>query len=328
MTTRCHELIKLFCVGQMLGASLGINSPSVACSLRLLAVPSSLVPGCSVAEDGGTLEEEHFQQILQKSLVSNVPWSCVRKPCTKWWTCECMVLHSEWGPSTWIQKMVTAMACHCGMPAAHSSWSFKGHCRLMERPKWGREIGTCLVRIGEYKPKSRSILQGRILADLLVVNLFGEVQVIIDFWFLIWRWLVSWLWKLSCKLIFVLLLLAFETAKSCPSQQNSKSHDFQKSVLWENDPTWRSFQVCLLIAAEFDAQWARQRRPDPPVKPRSHAARARLEQRYEAKARSCEGHCAECFFLHIMNDSECLAMRSMRIWRHMRFYVYHDQYWP
>ncbi|CAE7395994.1 pet127 [Symbiodinium microadriaticum] len=43
-------------------------------------------------------------------------------------------------------------------------------------------------------------------------------------------------------------------------------------------------EVCLLIAAEFDSQWGHQVHPDPSVKPRSHAARLRLEERYEAKA--------------------------------------------
>eukprot|EP00439_Symbiodinium_sp_Y106_P063797 s1483_g9.t3 len=45
-----------------------------------------------------------------------------------------------------------------------------------------------------------------------------------------------------------------------------------------------SGEVCLLIAAEFDSQWGHQVHPDPSVKPRSHAARLRLEERYEAKA--------------------------------------------
>ena len=45
-------------------------------------------------------------------------------------------------------------------------------------------------------------------------------------------------------------------------------------------------QVCLLVAAEFDAQWAKQQRPDPQIKPRSHAARIRLDSRYDVKVRS------------------------------------------
>ena len=40
----------------------------------------------------------------------------------------------------------------------------------------------------------------------------------------------------------------------------------------------------MLVAAEFDAQWARQRQPDPKAKPRSHAARARLEDVYHVQA--------------------------------------------
>eukprot|EP00434_Breviolum_minutum_P037293 symbB.v1.2.033064.t1/scaffold4054.1/size45513/2 len=43
-------------------------------------------------------------------------------------------------------------------------------------------------------------------------------------------------------------------------------------------------EVCLLVAAEFDAHWGKQSRPDPRVKPRSHAARIRLESRYYAEA--------------------------------------------
>lgn len=43
-------------------------------------------------------------------------------------------------------------------------------------------------------------------------------------------------------------------------------------------------EVCLLVAAEFDAQWAKQQRPDPQIKPRSHAARIRLDSRYDVKA--------------------------------------------
>ncbi|CAE7526359.1 CPD [Symbiodinium natans] len=45
-----------------------------------------------------------------------------------------------------------------------------------------------------------------------------------------------------------------------------------------------SGEVCLVIAAEFDSQWGRQVHPDPSVKPRSHAARLRLEERYEVQA--------------------------------------------
>jgi hypothetical protein len=41
----------------------------------------------------------------------------------------------------------------------------------------------------------------------------------------------------------------------------------------------------LLVAAEFDAQWAKQQRPDPQIKPRSHAARIRLDSRYDVKVR-------------------------------------------
>ena len=47
-------------------------------------------------------------------------------------------------------------------------------------------------------------------------------------------------------------------------------------------------QVCLLVAAEFDAQWAKQQRPDPQIKPRSHAARIRLDSRYDVKVRESQ----------------------------------------
>ncbi|CAJ1336624.1 unnamed protein product [Effrenium voratum] len=43
-------------------------------------------------------------------------------------------------------------------------------------------------------------------------------------------------------------------------------------------------QLCLLVAAEFDARWAQQSAPDPHGPPRSHAARMRLEERYTAQA--------------------------------------------
>ena len=38
---------------------------------RLLAVSSSLVPGCSISEDGATLPDEQFEQILQPLSVTN-----------------------------------------------------------------------------------------------------------------------------------------------------------------------------------------------------------------------------------------------------------------
>ncbi|CAK8996233.1 Retrovirus-related Pol polyprotein from transposon RE2 (Retro element 2) (AtRE2) [Includes: Protease RE2 [Durusdinium trenchii] len=111
---------------------------------RLVAVPSSVVPGCLVGEDGGDLEQEQFQQILQKSV-----------------------------------KMDAT----------------EGHCR-----------GLSLWNASTPPPR---VLQGAV-------------------------------------------------------------------------PTGE--EVCVLIAAEFDQQWARQTRPDPLVTPRSHAARGRLEERYQVKA--------------------------------------------
>eukprot|EP00435_Cladocopium_sp_Y103_P041821 s2124_g11.t1 len=71
----------------------------------------------------------------------------------------------------------------------------------------------------------------------------------------------------------------------------STSSDCRGLSLWGAgaSPTLRgelgmSGEVCLLVAAEFDAQWAKQQRPDPQIKPRSHAARIRLDSRYDVKA--------------------------------------------
>ena len=63
--------------------------------------------------------------------------------------------------------------------------------------------------------------------------------------------------------------------------------------------------MCLLIAAEFDAHWAKQSRPDPGVKPRSHAARIRLESRYYAEVGTC------------WNDLELLL-----VYKYVIIYVY------
>lgn len=41
---------------------------------------------------------------------------------------------------------------------------------------------------------------------------------------------------------------------------------------------------CAVIAAEFDQDWAQQDHPDPNVKPRTHPARARLEDHYQQEA--------------------------------------------
>jgi len=45
-----------------------------------------------------------------------------------------------------------------------------------------------------------------------------------------------------------------------------------------------SSEFCVAVAAEFDQEWGQQTHPDPAVRPRSHAARARLDDHYIAVA--------------------------------------------
>ena len=46
--------------GDLWRSSLTEHSPA-----RLIAVSSSLMPGCAISEDGATLPNEQFEQILQ-----------------------------------------------------------------------------------------------------------------------------------------------------------------------------------------------------------------------------------------------------------------------
>jgi len=43
-------------------------------------------------------------------------------------------------------------------------------------------------------------------------------------------------------------------------------------------------EFCVVFAAEFDQDWGQQLRPDPNLKPRSHAVRSRVEEHYTASA--------------------------------------------
>lgn len=78
-------------------------------------------------------------------------------------------------------------------------------------------------------------------------------------------------------------------------------------------------QVCLLVAAEFDAHWGKQSRPDPRVKPRSHAARIRLESRYYAEVGTCWNHFGEFYVndMHFFTSKKscsrsfCLALMAL-----------------
>eukprot|EP00929_Paragymnodinium_shiwhaense_P050922 TRINITY_DN25635_c0_g1_i1.p1 TRINITY_DN25635_c0_g1~~TRINITY_DN25635_c0_g1_i1.p1 ORF type:complete len:441 (+),score=42.39 TRINITY_DN25635_c0_g1_i1:135-1457(+) len=65
--------------------------------------------------------------------------------------------------------------------------------------------------------------------------------------------------------------------------------------VWETNPVYTRISgtiaelrpgtsYCAMITSEFDQDWAQQSHPDPNVKPRTHAARSRLEDHYVAEA--------------------------------------------
>ena len=56
----CWIVTVFYCIYGEVHCSLTKHSPG-----RLIAVSSSLLPGCSISEDGATLPNEQFEQILQ-----------------------------------------------------------------------------------------------------------------------------------------------------------------------------------------------------------------------------------------------------------------------